>query len=115
MSSNFEIIVARISNGLVLNLKGDFDGTSAYELINFLKECPCDIPKIFIHTNDLKTVFPFGRDLFRKFLYCVEGQPSKIEVTGNEALTLSLEKESPCSTVARCDSAQPIVSTIQLG
>jgi len=105
MSSNFKIIIGKISNGLVLQLTGDFDGTSAYELINFLKECPDDIPKIFIHTNGLKNVFPFGRDLFRKFLYGIEGQSSKIEFTGNEALTLSLEKENPCSAVARFNSA----------
>jgi hypothetical protein len=105
MSSSFEIITCKSSNGLVLDLTGDFDGTSAYELINFLKKCPGDIPKIFIHTNGLKTVFPFGRDLFRKFLYAMKDESSRIEFTGNEALTLSLEKEIPGSTVSRCNSA----------
>lgn len=105
MSSNFQIIIGKTSSGLFLDLAGDFDGTSAYKLINCLKACPADIPKIFIHTNGLKNVFPFGRDLFRKFLYSMEGQSSKIEFTGNEALTLSLEKEKSCSTVARCDCA----------
>jgi len=105
MSSNFEIIIGKNRNGLVLKLTGDFDGTSAYELINFLKECPSDIPKVSINTNGLKKVFPFGRDLFRKFLYTIEGQSPKLEFTGNEALTLSLKNDSPRSTVSRCNSA----------
>ena len=56
MASNFKITVGKNENCLNLKLSGDFDGTSAYELINVIKKCSDDIPKIIIHTNDLKTV-----------------------------------------------------------
>jgi anti-anti-sigma regulatory factor len=33
MASNFEIVIEKKSDGVVLKLQGDFDATSAYELI----------------------------------------------------------------------------------
>jgi len=101
MASNFKINIATKRNEIDLKLTGDFDGTSAYELINTLKECPADISKIFIHTNGLKIVFPFGRDLFRKFLFSIDSQPSRFEFKGTEAFALSSEKESPSSNAFR--------------
>jgi len=49
-------------------LEGDFDGSSALELINTLEEYSAGFHQIFIDTNDLKTIHPFGRDVFQKNL-----------------------------------------------
>jgi hypothetical protein len=49
-------------------LEGDFDGNSALELINILEEYGAGFHQIFIDTNNLKTVHPFGKDVFHKNL-----------------------------------------------
>ena len=92
MASNFRIIIYKKRNGLDLKLTGDFDGTSEFELINVLEECPTDNSRIFIHTCELKNVFPFERDPFCKFLVPIHGRPSRFVFTGNERLALSPKK-----------------------
>ena len=66
MASNFRIFRHRTRDSLHLKLDGDFDGSSAHELINTLIEYGTGYYQIFIDTNDLKTVHPFGKDVFQK-------------------------------------------------
>jgi len=47
---------------------GDFDGMSAYELINALKKLSSDHFEVFIDTSNLDTIHPFGLDVFQKQL-----------------------------------------------
>ena len=47
-------------------MAGDFDGSSARELINALADHSKDFDKIFVDTNDLKSIHPFGKDVFQK-------------------------------------------------
>ena len=68
MASNFQISTHKRKNGLHLKLFGDFDGSSAHELLNTLMERSAGSFKIFIDTNDLKTIYPFGRDVFQNNL-----------------------------------------------
>jgi hypothetical protein len=89
VAPNFRIIASKNGNGLDLELIGDFDGTSAFELINVLKECPADNIKIFIHSGGLKNVFPFGKELFFKMLVPIDGRPSRFVFTEMEALASS--------------------------
>jgi hypothetical protein len=49
-------------------LHGDFDGTSAYELINTLKKQNRDFFTVFIDTNELNLINSFGIDVFQKNL-----------------------------------------------
>ena len=65
MASNFQLLSYRNKNSLHLQLYGDFDGNSAYELINTLKKNGKDFIQIFIDTNDLDTLYPFGLDVFQ--------------------------------------------------
>jgi hypothetical protein len=66
MASNFKIFSFETSDSLHLKLDGDFDGNSAYELINALRDHGAEFYQIFIDTNDLKTVHAFGREVFQK-------------------------------------------------
>lgn len=66
MASNFRMFFHKTRDNLHLKLDGEFDGNSAYELINALKEHGANFYQIFIDTNDLKTVHPFGREVFQK-------------------------------------------------
>ena len=54
MASNFEVSVDKKGKGFGLKLVGDFDATSAYELIYAIKKLPEDTLKISIHTNGNK-------------------------------------------------------------
>jgi hypothetical protein len=68
MASNFQIFSYKNRESLYLKLSGDFDGSSAHELFNMLKSYDTGFWKIFIDTNDLKTIDPFGREVFQKKL-----------------------------------------------
>jgi hypothetical protein len=49
-------------------LYGDFDGSSAHELIDTLISHGNDCVDIFIDTNDLGAVYPLGVKVFQKRL-----------------------------------------------
>ena len=66
MASNFQIYSYKTRDSLHLKLDGDFDGNSAHELINILIEAGTGFWEIFIDTNALKTIHPFGRAVFQK-------------------------------------------------
>ena len=66
MASNFQIVLFKTRDSLHMKLDGDFDGNSAYELINALRDHGAEFFQIFIDTNDLKTVHAFGREVFQK-------------------------------------------------
>ncbi len=85
----FGIAVDRNSDGFGLKLAGDFDGTSAHELIYAIKKLPEDGVKLYIYTNSLKTIHPFGLDIFHKFMRSLNGHSAKIVFTGNSASQLS--------------------------
>ena len=65
MASNFKILIHKSSESLHLKLTGDFDGTSAHELLNTIKDYGAGMNKIFIHTNGLRGIFPFGKTVWR--------------------------------------------------
>ena len=68
MASNFQIFSYKTRDRLHLKLTGDFDGSSAYELLESIKKYDSFFYQIFIDTNDLKTIYPFGRQVFQRKL-----------------------------------------------
>ena len=66
MAANFRITTRRKGSNLHLKLKGDFDGMSAMELIYALKENLGFAEKVYIETDELSCLHPFGRDVLRK-------------------------------------------------
>jgi len=65
MSAKFKI-ESRTSNGnLHLSPSGDFDGTSAWELLNFIHESYKGKGRVFIDTNRLQQLCSFGCNTFR--------------------------------------------------
>jgi len=65
MSSNFRIITQRNAESVHLKLRGEFDGSSAYELINILDNYSNDTRKIFIHTSGISSLHSFGINIFK--------------------------------------------------
>jgi hypothetical protein len=90
-SSYFGISVDKHRGGFKLKLEGDFDASSAYELIHAIRKLPEDTGNVSICTNGLNNIYPFGVDVFHKFFKSPDGQSTKIAFIGNNAKQLSLE------------------------
>ena len=82
MASNSHIISYKFEDTLYLRLIGDFDEGSAQELINTLKKNGNGFWDIFIDTNELKTIHPFGRDVFQKNLNSIKKQFKNLIIVG---------------------------------
>lgn len=83
MAKNFRIDVHAHGNSvLTLELRGDFDGGSACELLRVLTAQLPGYPKVAIGTTGLKTIHPFGRDLFARRLAGLLGPRRQVELTG---------------------------------
>jgi len=82
MASNFRIFLHRSAGNVHLKLTGDFDGTSADELLNALKQNGAGTRKIFIHTDGLREIYPFGQRLFQNNLYVMNGRSAGLVFTG---------------------------------
>ncbi len=93
MASNFRISTHRNNDNLHLKLMGDFDGSSACQLLNVLKKTSNSVYKIFIHTGSLNTIYPFGRDTFRRNLGDLDGNSIHLLFTGENANQISPENK----------------------
>jgi len=82
MASNFQIYSFKTKNSLHLKLAGDFDGSSAYDLIHTLTKYSQSFYEIFIDTNDLNSIHPFGREVFQKKLGALKNRFHGITFVG---------------------------------
>ena len=89
MASNFQIYSYKTNNSLHLKLNGDFDGNSAHELINILIEDGTNFWEIFIDTNGLKTIHPFGRAVFEKNFSVLNKKLSNLTFIGENGNKIS--------------------------
>ena len=63
MSVNFKINRNKVRETLIIKLMGDLDGgSSAWELIQTLKESSVGLNRIVINTNYLNHIYPFGME-----------------------------------------------------
>lgn len=86
MSSNFQIYSFNTRESLHLELAGDFDGSSACELINKIIEYGKSFYEIFIDAHNLKIIHPYGRDIFQKELRAIKKQFNNITFIGRNGL-----------------------------
>jgi len=77
MAINFKIINQRTKRGIHLNLTGDFDGTSACELLHAIRQLNRDKKPICINTDRLNNIYEFGCEVFRKKMASVKDRPVK--------------------------------------
>jgi anti-anti-sigma regulatory factor len=82
MASNFQISSFKTKDNLHLKLYGDFDVNSAQELTNTLLMHGAGYWDIFIDTNDLETIHPFGRDTLQMNLRNFKKQLSNLFFIG---------------------------------
>lgn len=96
MAKNFKIETNGTNQTFYFDLIGDFDGSSAFELLNLLTEKVTSAKnKVVINTTRLKTIHPFGRDVFsRNFSRIEHGR--NIVFTGLHAAEIApVEKMKP--------------------
>lgn len=84
MSTNFKIATYRTHDSLHMKLSGDFDGSSAFELINLIKDKSDDYYNVFINTSELGDIHPFGKEVIhRKLTEIVKKKPGIMFVGKN--------------------------------
>jgi len=93
MAANFRIAIHRNDENLHLQLMGDFDGSSARELINSLNAYRFGVSRVFIHTNSLKHVHPFGLGILDKNLSDCILRSVCFVFTGEKASELTFETQ----------------------
>jgi hypothetical protein len=69
MASNFKLFSHRNRDSIHLQMYGDFDANSAHEVINSLKNYGTTCVQIFIDTNYLSKIHPFGLKVFQNHFY----------------------------------------------
>jgi hypothetical protein len=84
MACNFRVVLHRNSESLHMRLEGDFDGSSAHQLLQMLGENGRGTRRVFIHTNGLKEIHPFGTEVFQKNLNHVMGRRADLVFTGDK-------------------------------
>ncbi|MCU0594073.1 MAG: hypothetical protein MUC98_01245 [Desulfobacterota bacterium] len=85
MALSFRIVMHENSENLHLKLAGDFDGSSACELSEVLKDRAHAVQKVFVHTSGLGEIHPFGQGVFEKRTAELRQGLQKIYFTGNKA------------------------------
>ncbi len=68
MANNFQMFIRKTTKAIHIKLTGDFDGSSASELINTLAEKQGRRHQIFINTSKLGTIHPFGQEVLQRRL-----------------------------------------------
>ena len=101
MAANFKIHIHRNNENVHLKLVGDFDGSSAHELLNTLKNNCNGASKVFVHTGCLKQIHPFGQKVFHNNLNTLNGKSNAVLFTG-EAASQMIPENNKSFRVVSC-------------
>jgi len=88
MANNFKFLLNPIRDKIHLKLYGDFDGSSALELINILKKYTSASNQIVIDTNNLNTIYPFGINVLKRNISVMDIKIHNIIITGKKRFSL---------------------------
>lgn len=91
MANNFRISKNQKGDALHLQLTGNFDGSAAMELFYAIVENTDSAQKIFIETDGLNVLLPFGRQVFLKRSFLTQAAWQKLMFTGKHARKLISE------------------------
>ncbi len=90
MASNFHVFSYKMRDTLHLRLSGDFDGTSAFQLLEMLKKHKAGFDQIFIDVNNLKMIYPFALEVFQKEINNYDQKPDNFIFLGKNNYNFSL-------------------------
>lgn len=113
MSVNFEIAYRKTNGNLHVSPMGDFDGSSAWELINLLHEQYDGKGRVVIDTNKLRKIFPFGCSTFRCRLNKSKLPANRLYFKGTKGYDIVLEGskviEAPEKHQCKCNGNCAII------
>lgn len=89
MSTDFQMTVRHSKDNLHIQTRGTFDGTSAHELLNLLKEHYTGKGRIFVDTNGLQTLHAFGCTVFRSLLHQTSIPVSQLFFKGKNGFSIA--------------------------
>jgi hypothetical protein len=110
MSTNFQIQFKKSKGNLHIQTKGDFDGSSAWELINLIHDQYDGKGRVFIDTRNLDEIHPFGCNTFQCRLnievlptnrLCFKGKKG-FEIAPNGSRIIVNSKNNPCRCNGNC-------------
>jgi hypothetical protein len=67
-----------------MKLMGDFDGSSAAELIHVLTHSQVPYYQVFINTRELKAIHPFGMEVFQRRLSEIQHKGPAVRFIGKD-------------------------------
>jgi hypothetical protein len=111
MSANFKITTYKNNNELNIDLAGDFDGNSAWELIHAITRHDPGEGDIIIHTNKLGRVIPFGQAMFDTLIgtnriarrrICFKGEKCGLMQLDGYGRRVCGKSGSPCTCTGNC-------------
>ncbi|MFZ0613476.1 MAG: hypothetical protein WAM73_14655 [Desulfobacterales bacterium] len=83
MASNFRVdVIGRDTKRLNLRILGDFDGTSAFRLLNVIEKKSRAARNVTIDTDGLRTIASFGSDIYRAGIAEMSRGVMTIDYTG---------------------------------
>ncbi len=107
MSSSFSIQSRRSNGNLHLRPKGDLDGSSAWELINLMTDKYDGKGRVFIDTQGLREIHPFGCGIFKCGLNKGAIPPNRLYFKGKKGFEMAPSGSrvivAPKGPGCRCD------------
>lgn len=90
MAENFQITTKKIKDEVFIIVSGDFDGSSAYELINVINSSCPECKKIIINTSKLNKIYPFGRKIFKSKKHLLKNETKELVFIGEQAKKIAI-------------------------
>ena len=91
MASNFRIYEHQNTDSLHLKLTGDFDGSSAREVLHVLQNNYRKASQVFIHCSCLNKIEPSGRAVFQDNINALKDDSKRFLFTGDKASQIAPE------------------------
>lgn len=82
MAQHFRLAVHHSGECLRVTPMGEFDGSSAFELLNSLKQTAAGTQRICVQTDKLTVVHLFGLETFQRNLFRLKGIRDRIDFSG---------------------------------
>ena len=90
MASNFKMLVTEKGKTLRMKLIGDFDGTSAYQVIGRVHKRGKRAHAIYIDTSNIQRIYPFGLAILQSDLASIDNRHAvNLMFTGTHAAELA--------------------------
>lgn len=111
MSTNNQMQFKKSNGNLHIQPKGDFDGSSAWELINLIHDQYDGKGRVIIDTRNLGQIHPFGCNTFQCRLnlrampadrLCFKGKKG-FEIAPNGSRVIDNSQKAPCRCNGNCE------------